>query len=474
MLRLQHIVLLVATLMMMVLMPITLTQASSVNELRFLPTYDKDIKGQYTGYLTVGTSKHYFFWFIESRNNPSSDPVALFLNGGPGCSSMLGALTENGPFTVMKDTTGASGHDKFFVVENPYTWANVASMLYLESPAGVGFSYNTDGNYTTGDFQTASDNMAALQEFFTLFPEFRANDLYIAGESYAGHYVPQLAGLIVSQQPSIGLNLRGVMVGNPSFNFTVDAQFYPTFMAFHALLSYNDYMNMSSICGGVFYPASSECQAVQNELFNAFNLINPYDIYEPCVGEGPASGGSCFTTETALLGSSRHTVRSSQVFIPCLDESAIEGYLNREDVQKALGVESHTVPSGQWQPCSPIINYTQIVEDIPQMYQLLIHNGLQVLVFSGDVDSCVPYLGTSQAVAQLGYPVSSAWRPWILVDDQKYQQVAGYVVSYSTASVNSAATLSFATVKGAGHMVSSYKPAQALALFTRFVTGTPF
>jgi hypothetical protein len=135
---------------------------------------------QYSGYLTVDGTKHLHYWFVESEGNPSSDPVVLWLNGGPGCSSLDGYLYENGPFHV-NDT------DTTKLYYNEYNWAKKANMLYLEAPAGVGFSYSDDWkDYKTNDNITAADNHKALDAFFASFPEYASNDFFITGESYAG------------------------------------------------------------------------------------------------------------------------------------------------------------------------------------------------------------------------------------------------------------------------------------------------
>ncbi|KAL3651661.1 hypothetical protein CASFOL_004663 [Castilleja foliolosa] len=111
-----------------------------------------------------------------------------------GCSSLsYGAMQELGPFRVKSD-----GKTLFI---NEYAWNKVANVLFLESPAGVGFSYSkTKIDYTSGgDKRTAKDNYVFLVNWLERFPEYQNRDFYIAGESYAGHYVPQLADIILNQ-----------------------------------------------------------------------------------------------------------------------------------------------------------------------------------------------------------------------------------------------------------------------------------
>ncbi|EGG16126.1 hypothetical protein DFA_09151 [Cavenderia fasciculata] len=461
----------VVTLLLIVCISLVNVDASTINPITSLPTYDKAIKGQYSGYITVDSTKQYFYWFIESEANskdPSQDPFIIYFQGGPACSSMLGALTENGYFTVMKDIK-KSGQDKFYIVENKYSWSKLGHVLYIESPAGVGFSYNEDGNYTTGDTQTAEDNLAVVKDY-------ASSPLFVGGESYAGHYIPQVAQLMVQDS---SINIHGIMAGNPSFNYTTDAQYYLPFMAGHGLLSYSDFQNLTDICQGSFYPGTAECNDAINILSTNFDLINPYNILEACKGGGPSKGGACFTADafsSELRQSNPETTVAkkdvSQVFIPCLDESAVTGYLQRSDVMKHLGVSVRNIATGTWQPCSSAVNYTQYLENIPQDYQTLLQAGLHVLVYSGDLDSCVPYLGTSLCVEQLGYPILNKWQPWTFKDEEGFEQVAGYQISYDSSSAHPKSTLTYATVKGAGHMVPQYKPKESLLLVTQFISNS--
>ena len=119
-----------------------------------------------------------FYWFVESLNNATGDPVALWTNGGPGCSGLGGMFTENGPFRV---------NDNYTLYVNNFSWVNAANMLFIEQPSGVGFSYSlTPSDYTTNDNKSAVDNYEFIKEWLDLFPNYQSNDFYITSESYGG------------------------------------------------------------------------------------------------------------------------------------------------------------------------------------------------------------------------------------------------------------------------------------------------
>uniref|UniRef100_A0A7N2M1P0 Carboxypeptidase n=1 Tax=Quercus lobata TaxID=97700 RepID=A0A7N2M1P0_QUELO len=158
---------------------------------------------QFAGYITVDEKQNraLFYYFFEAESQPASKPLVLWLDGGPGCSSVgAGALLEHGPFKVRGDN----------LVRNEYNWNKEANMLYLESPAGVGFSFSANKSFYTNVNEeiTARDNLIFLQRWFAKYPKYRAKEFFITGESYAGHYVPQLAQLIV--QSNLKINLKGI------------------------------------------------------------------------------------------------------------------------------------------------------------------------------------------------------------------------------------------------------------------------
>jgi cathepsin A (carboxypeptidase C) len=75
---------------------------------------------------------------------------------------------------------------------NPYAWNNNASLLFIDQPAGVGFSdVRPGGTYAPGDVAAARDLQEFLRLFFSnVFPDRARLPIHIAGESYGGHYVP--------------------------------------------------------------------------------------------------------------------------------------------------------------------------------------------------------------------------------------------------------------------------------------------
>lgn len=113
----------------------------------------------------------------------------------------------------------------------------------MEAPAGVGFSYSTDGNVNTSDDQTADDNYRALQDFFTnKFPEFKGKEFYITGESYCGVYIPTLTQRFVTNMKlnassnEFPNNLKGIAIGNGILSEGLQHNSVITYMYYHGLI----------------------------------------------------------------------------------------------------------------------------------------------------------------------------------------------------------------------------------------------
>ena len=124
-------------------------------------------------------------------------------------------MTENGPLRAVVGNDGGIGIDI-----NGWSWNRFANVLYVDAPAGVGFSYsNTTSDYNTNDTKTAIDNYAFLQGWFDRFPSFKNQSLFLTGESYGGNYVPQLAAQIINgPDKQLAQRLTGLAIGNPVFS----------------------------------------------------------------------------------------------------------------------------------------------------------------------------------------------------------------------------------------------------------------
>ena len=132
---------------------------------------------------------------------------------------MLGAFTEMGPFVFRDGETELSFNND--------TWTKVANMLFIESPCAVGWSYCNSVN-SADDNTTATDNLYAVRSFFDKYPQYKENDFYVAGESYAGVYVPYLAYAIHNYNLDVNttydrkINMVGWIVGNAVTNWDYD------------------------------------------------------------------------------------------------------------------------------------------------------------------------------------------------------------------------------------------------------------
>ncbi|KAK5995274.1 Carboxypeptidase Y-like protein [Cladobotryum mycophilum] len=141
-------------------------------------------ESQWTGTIDVTDTHRLFFWFFDSRHDPENDPIIIWLNGGPGGSSMIGLFTEMGP-CWLEPTSNAT-------IPNEFSWNNNASLLFIDQPAGVGFSSLAGGApIPSVDTDGQQDFQMFLNIFFSkVFPERAHLPIHLAAESYGGHYGP--------------------------------------------------------------------------------------------------------------------------------------------------------------------------------------------------------------------------------------------------------------------------------------------
>lgn len=436
--------------------------AASKHLVTNLPGQPKVEFNQYAGYVTVHEEhgRALFYWFFEAALLKEEKPLVLWLNGGPGCSSVgYGATQEIGPFLV-----DGNGTDLIF---NKYSWNQEANLLFVESPVGVGFSYsNTSSDYNMlGDNITASDTYTFLQNWLNRFPEYRRHDFYIAGESYAGKYVPELAELIYdlnNASTDTHINLKGFMVGNPETHDGHDLKGFVDYAWSHAIVSDETHKMIKKNCD--FYPndpwGDQNCSATLMEIQKQYNEIDIFSLYTPtCVHKNSTPANTMSEAKKLKFSTTMRPSKMLAGYDPCLDDHA-KVYYNRLDVQTAL----HVIKGSQlrnWSICNNDINlnWQDSRFSVLPIYKKLIAAGFRIWVYSGDTDGRVPVISTRYSLNALKLPKKGSWRPWF-----HNEQVGGWIQDYEG--------LTFATFRGAGHAVPLFKPSCALAFFRSYLSGT--
>jgi len=336
------------------------------DEIIWLPGWPKGTplpSRQFSGYLDIDVGDinnekgHIHYWYVESELDPDNSPVVLWLNGGPGCSSLDGFFYEHGPFIIINiNAIGATelsppvGRIKGWEVDGlrlkvrPERWNRFANMLFLEAPIGVGFSYHNNATYYSlnDDDNTALRNLQALEGFYKKFPNFLKNDLFLTGESYAGIYVPTLAEAILKAVDSgtyMGANLKGIAVGNGCTGYSRGiCGFYYTYACeglwyqskFLLDLSFvgSDLQNkIANACDwdkcknstesfvganeNATYPLSDKCLDLLDDVAIIFGDINVYNVYGECIFDSCEDGnGDVNTMKVPMYQRSHEEERS--------------------------------------------------------------------------------------------------------------------------------------------------------------------
>ncbi|KAL0377180.1 UNVERIFIED_CONTAM: Serine carboxypeptidase-like 40 [Sesamum calycinum] len=278
---------------------------------------------QYGGYVTVDrkAGRAFYYYFVEAQRSHESLPLLLWLNGGPVVLPLLMEQcrsSDRSEFTVMAKHSLKTDSRGIMVSAN---------VLFLESPAGVGFSYsNTTTDFQIGgDRRTATDNYVFLLNWLERFPEYKNRDFYISGESYAGHYVPQLAHTILYHNLKANntlINLKGIIIGNAVIDDETDVIGMYEYFRTHALVSDETTNRIMKYCD--FSPnatqQSDECNAAASEADRCINPIDIYNIY------APLCSNSTLTQKPK---------KANGVSIDPCSDSYVYAYLNRAEVQEA-------------------------------------------------------------------------------------------------------------------------------------------
>ncbi|KAF8633769.1 hypothetical protein AX15_001275 [Amanita polypyramis BW_CC] len=409
---------------------------------------------QASGYANLTSTSGLWFWYFDARKNPDTAPLALWFNGGPGSSSMIGLFQEHGPCRITNDSSA--------VTLNPYSWNNEVNMLYIDQPVGVGFSY---GSPTVSDSQQAAVDIWKFMQIFlsdSRFAKFQNRSLAIWTESYGGHYGPTFAAYFLSQNVAIGtgaisglkLNLQFLGIGD---GLTDPLNQYPGFLKYAGTNPYHALVSSSTILHAeTEWSKSGGCRdkiiACYNDGSNSV-CSNAQDFCNTNI-LGPLAGD--WDVYYVLT-------RNPDPYPP-----SITNYIN--SVRSRIGAQV------TWQELSDNVynNFASTgdwMRNSAPHLETVINAGVRTIVFDGDADYILNFYGVEAMVDAL----QTRFTP--LYHRQRFQP---YTVAGKLAGqYKNAGTFSYVRIYGAGHEVPSYQygnlqRGQAAAqMFTQIMSNRP-
>ncbi|KVH97339.1 Peptidase S10, serine carboxypeptidase [Cynara cardunculus var. scolymus] len=383
-----------------------------------------------TGYVGIGEKEdaQFFYYFVESEGNPEEDPLIFYLTGGPGCSAVITFFYQIGPLTFNFD----HAPENLTIERNPNSWTKMANVIFVDMPAGTGFSYATSKEgWISSDSIIVKQATDFLRKFLIDHPKFLNNPLYISAISYMGIVTPSITLELYNanergDQPA--LNIQGYILCSPLTD---------KFMDFNSRIEYAH--RMALISDDIYKSATENCRG---------NYVN-------------ADGAN------SICKNSLDRYQEEYYYDFAVD------WANEEAVQQALNIRPGTI--GKWEFYNTTMHYREDKNDTFcyaydmfssfAYHKKLVSKNCRALIFSGDHDMTFPYVGIEDWISALNLGIDRPWKPFY-VDGQ----VGGYDMTYAQNDYS----LTFATVKGAGHSVAQYKPREAYVLTERWLASKSY
>ncbi|EJD01971.1 alpha/beta-hydrolase [Fomitiporia mediterranea MF3/22] len=421
--------------------------------------------GQISGYIDVGPNMSMWFWFFEARHDPETAPFTLWLNGGPGCSSMIGLFQENGPCNVNPDGETTT--------LNPYSWNNISNMIYIDQPIGTGFSFGTD---TVNSTQAAAPFVwTAFQILFESgqFSKFKSREFVFATESYGGHYGPAFVTYFDQQNELIA---KGTIEGEP---IVVSALLINNGW-YDPLLQNKAYVDFATNAPGYGPLQSPDVLKKLNQSFYEPGGCRDQELacYEASKedAEGLHGAGNSSFSDAVCIKADNFCVEN--VFVPAVGDrdsddlrqnsSALfppEFYLKllaNETTKKKIGAES------TYGECldAPFELFARTGDDARTLLPALgalANSGLKMLIWAGDADINCNWLGGHASVLAMDWFGSKQLHATPFTN----MTIHGEAV----AAIQNVHNFSFARVYQAGHEVPAFQPEAAFVIFEQMING---
>ncbi|KAI0708402.1 alpha/beta-hydrolase [Earliella scabrosa] len=409
---------------------------------------------QLSGYIDVGTNMSMWFWFFEARHDPETAPFTLWLNGGPGCSSMIGLFQEHGPCQVNPDGKTT--------VLNPFSWNNLSNVIYIDQPIGTGFSFGTvDVNST---FNASPAIWTAFQILFESreFAKFQSREFIFATESYGGHYGPEFVTFFNEQNAKIREGkLRGELI-------TVSALMINNGW-YDPLIQNQAYVDFATNAPGYGQLQSDEVLAALNEAYFGEGGCRDQEAACYAAGETPESNAICiqaddFCIEQVLIPSVgnrdiddlRQNRSSPNPFPP----SFYVSFLRNATVMQQIGAQA------RYSECSNAVGnqFGRTGDDartlLPQLAALA-NERMKILIWAGDADINCNWLGGHASVLAMD------WYGNETLHNTPFTNMT--INGKAVAAIQNVDNFTFARVFQAGHEVPAFQPEASLEVFAQII-----
>ncbi|KAL3269773.1 hypothetical protein HHI36_008833 [Cryptolaemus montrouzieri] len=398
-------------------------------------------KKSYSGYFTVNKpfNSNLFFWFFPAESDFENAPVVLWLQGGPGASSMIGLFGENGPFSVKT---------KKGLKLRQYSWTQTHSVIYIDSPVGTGFSFTDKDGYAQNETQVGQDLYNALEQFFLLFPKLQANPFYVTGESYGGKYVPAISYTIHKNNPTgkVKINLQGLAIGN-GLSDPLNQ------------LKYGDYLYQ---LGLIDTQALAQVKSYEDEgvkYIQNKEWVKAFQLFDNLLNGDQNNHTSYFKNVTGF----DNYFNFLYPVAPDDELNLMANYLQRADVHAAIHVGD--VPFLTENPLVEVNLVSDVMQSVAPWISELLSN-YRVLIYNGQLDIIVAYPLTENYLKNLQFNGADEYKT-----AQRYKW---YVGTDLAGYVKQAGNLTEIMVRDAGHMVPHDQPKWAFDLISRFTRNKPF
>lgn len=438
----------------------TLTAALSAADyyVHDLPGEPKDpLLKMHAGHIEVDpeSNGNLFFWHFQNRHIANRQRTVIWLNGGPGCSSMDGALMEVGPYRLKDDHT---------LEYNQGSWDEFANLLFVDQPIGTGLGYinSEPKNYVHNMEEMAAHFMVFLDKFFEMFPEYERDDIYLAGESYAGQYIPYIAKAIKDRNKATSQGgqekwpLKGLLIGN---GWMSPSQ-YPSYFEYAAregvIKKGTDvYQKIESLHNSCLSELEDENVRKQVSVGKCeFVLSQIRDLTKK-------GSDSCINVYDIRL----RDYSCGNAWPP--DLKYITPYLRRKDVAQALNLKPEKMTG--WDECNGDVHGALSASNSTAAGKLipgLIESGVNVLLFSGDQDLICNHIGTETYIHNMkwkdGTGFETAPGVWAPRHDWTFEGEPAGIYQH-------ARNLTYVLFYNSSHMVPFDAPRQTRDMLDRFM-----